>query len=399
MLLHLIDAAGSQTCPTTLALLRQAAAVPGFAHQVLLLGSDRFERDARLAQLTAFTRVGVPFGHALYGFAAAATRIHRQRNITLIHCWSFSSLALATLLRPMTPKVLSLTMPPDARQIRWLLRLLSRVAGRRLVITVPHEPMSRWLEARGVPRDQIAIVPPAIDPAMLDHPASSSADPSTACDERQATYRRTMRQAWGIDDDHTAVVALLSDPPTAADVRSGIFVVGLACESLVSWSGNARHYEHRLLVHPQATNRRQAQDVMDNFGTGWRIVQEGQLAWPWRVLPACDVAMVTGESWAGLSIAWAQAARIPVIAEASDTTRHLIRHDHDGLLGEAGKPKRLAYQLQRLLADQHLVQRLTDAAWQRITDATCRQQYQRDLSNLYADLLNTGEPMQQAIPS
>ena len=96
------------------------------------------------------------------------------------------------------------------------------------------------------------------------------------------TDRNRLRWGWGIHDD-TPVVALLSDPPTAADAWTAALIVGLV--------RSASGVPMRLLVHPQQQRRTRTQDHLDRGPDADLLIQDARLDHPETVLPGCDAAL------------------------------------------------------------------------------------------------------------
>lgn len=149
--------------------------------------------------------------------------------------------------------------------------------------------------------------------------------------------RDRLRRAWGIHDD-TPVVALLGDPPAAADAWTAALVL-----SLVRTASGRRV---RLLVHPLQHRRARAQDHLDRGPDADLFLQDARLAHPESVLAGCDALLFVNPRGGGGAARHAVAAGLPVAAP--DTPAHRA-----ALAGAAapvgfapgGQPKKLADRL------------------------------------------------------
>jgi glycosyltransferase involved in cell wall biosynthesis len=112
---------------------------------------------------------------------------------------------------------------------------------------------------------------------------------------------------------------------------------------------------------------------------------------PWEVLADLDVLVVPSR-WpenSPNSILEAQAARVPVVGSDLGGVAELVRHEEDGLLFRVDDPADLARQLQRLLDEPALVERLHERAPAvRTVDDEVDQ-----VANLYHELLTSQSPV------
>ena len=273
------------------------------------------------------TRLSVPGGRAVLGFPAVRRRL-REERFDAVCAWSLGAAALASLQFPKAQHTLRLTLPP-LRETRPLLRrLVARSAGRLTIHTISDALRDDVIDA-GVPESAVVTVPPMIDAGRFNH-----AD------------RAALRRDWFVDDA-TRVVALLGDPPAAGDSRHASLAIGLANESLGAALG--RETPIRLVMHPGQDRRASAWQMMIAYGVGHLVAQDARVAAPWQVLPACDAALLIGQSAASLSLRWALAAGIPVVAESVPGVEEAVADHPHVLLAEPGQPKRLAHRLHQTL--------------------------------------------------
>jgi hypothetical protein len=372
-ILHLIDAASRQACPTTLALIALSAGhrpadPPQRRQRVLLLGGARLDDDARSAGLEHAQRIGVPSGRALLG-AAALRRAIAGKTYDLIHCWSVGAALVAALLRPRTPRLVSFTQMPHADSLPWL-RRAAPLAGGRVGFTVIHDGLRRRLADCGVNVAGVRVVEPGIDPA----------------DPGPTPPPRDLRDQWRLADPDDRVLILLSDPPAAADARWANLGLGLVNESLTTVMG--RNTRLRLMMTPNQRRRAAGWRMMINYGVADLVGQDPRIAAPWMVLPACQATLFVGPTDPGLAMAWAMAAGRPIVAEDRPGATDWLTSDDNALLAEANQPKRLAHRLHQLLVDTPLADRLGRAAADTARERFDPSGYLARLRDAYAAMLS-----------
>lgn len=311
--LHLIDQAGRSSHPTTLALIA-ARNEPAW-----LLGNDSLRQAAVRAGLTAEARLSVPTGSAAWGYFALRRALAQVDPSREMHAWSLGVLAALLRMGRSSSLVMHLMTPLSATELRQLRRLDRST----LHLVVAGESLRDRLIAWGFTAERIDVQPPL--------PLSEAA-------AKLMGQRGAIRQAWGVGES-VPVVALLSDPPTAADAGPAMMGLHLAA--------SAADDKLRLLVHPSQFGRPRAQTLLDKFGHAERFLQDGRLAWPWEVLRGCDAALL-GAAPAPLSVRYALAAGLPIVAPDLACHREAMA---DAAMGQVhfaldAQPKRLADRLQ-----------------------------------------------------
>jgi glycosyltransferase involved in cell wall biosynthesis len=123
------------------------------------------------------------------------------------------------------------------------------------------------------------------------------------------------------------------------------------------------------------------------------VIADHDAACPWRTLPACDVALAMGDAGAGLSMLWAMAAGVPIIAEARYATSEIIEDRHSALLTRPGKTPAIAERLTQLLADRQLAWKIRDAARNEAYSYFSRQRYCQSLTTVYESFA-AGNPIE-----
>ena len=177
--------------------------------------------------------------------------------------------------------------------------------------------------------------------------------------------RALLRARWGADGT-TFVVALLGEPAARAD---GPFAVDTAVR--VALTSRAL----KIVCHHSAMLWRGLRRWLGRLEVENLVVADDEVAEPWRVVAGLDAALYAARpqrrpaarplfaareagpprwlAWAletlpggaGLDeeqqpgvapLVWAMAAGVPVIAQSTDDTRNLVRHDDNGLLFAGG---------------------------------------------------------------
>ncbi len=369
--LHLIDAASPQACPTTLALLGAAAGrMAGVAERVVLLGGAALRAAAVAAGVTDAGLVGVPMGRALAGWFTVRRRLAGMGVPDVVHCWSLGTLTLASLLWRDVPRLLTLVQAPTPRQLHWLRMLVEHGAGRSVVLAAS-ATLRRAALQHGVPESAVHVLRPGID---LGRVAQANRD--------------ALRQSWGIDPrDRTAVVvATLADPPSAHDAMFSALAVGIAGEVYSPRRPDPAHRLH-VLVHPDMARRTNAERTLREIGDPARVVREPRLTTPWDVLPGCDVALTTGRGGGGLSLLWAMAANVPIVAEADYAVSEIVEANHSALLARPGEHKQIAHRITQLIDDPRLAWKLRDTARHECYSFFSKQRYTAGLKAVYEQMI------------
>ncbi|MBB6428696.1 hypothetical protein [Algisphaera agarilytica] len=311
--LHLIDQASPQAHPTALALIASRG------EPAVLLGNQQLQHAAEVSGLVDATCLRVPAGSATWGLPVLRQFLRGVEPGRELHVWSLSCLTalkrlgrtsctVMHMLTPLTPRQLQRMKRLDRSTLRWL---------------VPGELLREQLIAQGFTPERIGLQTlPTLEQAgaMLQHD------------------RASLRERWGVDDE-MPVVALLSDPPTAAQAPSmmtGLNLVSLAADRPL-----------RLLVHPEQHGRSRTQTLLDRYGEPDRFIQDTQIATPWAVLRGCDAVMLS-EQPAPLSVRYALAAGLPVVAPDLPLHREALAKAAEGQAHYAltAEPKRMADRLQ-----------------------------------------------------
>jgi len=349
--LHLVDAGSPVAHPAGLAMLRGAMRQsPQWGHQVVVLGGQRLARDATATGLEPAARAGVPQGRPSRGPAAVAAAL-RKPGVGLaeagtIHCWSIDSFATARLLFPNKPRLLTLLHRPSEAGLR-LLRWCARRSRVPALIATPSPTIAGRLLTAG------------IDPKSVTGLA-----PFEPVHHGQLQNRVELRRRWALDagiPEETTLVALVGEPPAAADAGHGLLVAGLARESLASrYTGDGARGDLMLLAYPTARRRARAEQHLGLLGRGHFIRQMPGLDRPWQVLPGCDLALILGEAPATLP--WAAASGTAIAAECQPLNREWLSHNHNAMLLAPGVAKQAAHALSRLVTEPGLADRLSGAA-------------------------------------
>ncbi len=276
--------------------------------------------------------------------AWASSSKDKAGGFDLIHCWSVGAFILSSLSWPTVPRVLTLTTPPSPAATRWL-RVLTQESGDRCVLLPISATLRHAVLSAGVNGERVHVLRPGLSLGLVE--------PRT---------RLALREQWGVTNERTKIVMLLSDPPQAGDTVAAIMAVGLAEES---FRDREQPLEFRVVVHPDQRHRRRAQALCRHLGRLTRVIQEPAAACPWTVLPGCDYALALGDSspgangnsagvgasgggdggGGGLSLLWAMAANVPIVGEATYAISEIVEDHHSALLAKPGQSKSLAHRI------------------------------------------------------
>ncbi|MEM6459531.1 MAG: hypothetical protein AAF710_09090 [Planctomycetota bacterium] len=308
---HVIDAAGPWANPVTL------AEIAGRGEPTLLVGDGGLTAAAAAAGLTRAARLPAAGGDARWAVANLRRFFRSAGPVRSLHAWSPTAAAALRWagLPSGARRTLHLTATPDACQLK-------RIGG-----------LARgWDVQTASPRTARRLRGVGVETAMIDAMPARGVRP--AADAHAGPARAALRARWGVDDD-TPVVAAWADPPAAADTMRAAMTVNLVAE--------AAGRELRLLVHPLQHARARTQDLLDRYGHPDRLIQDAGLAAPWSVLSGLDAVML-GDDPAPLSVRYALAAGVPVVAPDTPDHRHAVG-DAGVSYALTGEPKRLADRL------------------------------------------------------
>ena len=295
--LHLLDQASPQATPAALAWVVDHLEALGEDPRDMLrwCGGTPMQAAAASVGLDGATRLAAA-GSMMLALSALRRELRRRPDKTPLHCWSLSSLRAARLLRDLWPITLHLNVLPDDRVLNYLKRRGVSVATAGVVLR-------RRLIERGL--DPGRVTPKPLPPVETVR-------------RRVSLGRAAVRQRWGVADT-VPVVAVLSDPPAAQDAFRASMVVNLVAE--------ATGRDLRLLVHPHQHSRPRVQTLVEGYGRPHSLLQDPDLAAPWRVLPGCDAALLL-DAPAPLAARYATALDLPVVAyDRPDHRETLVEHD------------------------------------------------------------------------
>lgn len=370
--LHAIDQNSPQATGPTLALMATALNGQSEVQQhVLLVGTDRLRTLAERCGLKSAGHLTMIRGRPWTSALAVRRWWKQQGGFDLIHCWSLGVWILLGFITPQTPRILTLTCLPTARELR-LLRIWCRdrrfgLRG-RVGCLLTHVPCLQSLLALGLEAESVQSFPPAVDGVLLE-PARAS----------------LLRQRWGLAHPQAKVVAVVGDPPWQADVMLAALAVGLAEEAR-----DRQALPLYLLVHPHQKHRRRALRALAAFGKRDRLIEEPELETPWRVLSGCDLAMAPEPNACGLTLLWAMAAGLPLIAPPHGGFMDWIPQEQAVFLVRQTDPVSLARCVGQILDDPLQATQTAAAIRTHVTALASPQQYRRTLADLYSRLLETG---------
>lgn len=265
-------------------------------HTVALIGGADADRCANDAGLSADLRIAPPLGRAELAAPRLRELLRSVDEHDLIHAWSPSTLTLARLGRPRTPRCATLgAAPPEP------LWSLTRIASERAALSASRLmcasqfALDRW-------RDVVRVHRSDVDVSLLPYPLRvPTPDPAA---------REKLRDRWGVGADIMVVIAT-GEPLERLDARwhtfrAGVLAVG-GCPSAIVLPSRSDALERALRY-------------TERHFHAWRLIVDDA---PLRELaPGADIALWrAGPDRSGTEIAGAHglalcaSAGIPCVAE------------------------------------------------------------------------------------
>lgn len=293
-------------------------------------------------------------------------RRHLQNldRFDLVHCWSVGALSLAALFLRSIPRVVTLTVQPSERTVRWL-RLLVRESPGPTVLLPISSTIKRVIVTGGAEASSVHVLRPGIDMGMID-----------------PGRRDALRAAWKVRSPNAKVIAVLGDCASSTDTLTLSLVMSMICHS-----GSMAGMEPHLVLHPDQTNRERMQKAVSRIGLAKRVILEPRLTQPWEVLPGCDVALALGRGGPGLSLLWAMAGNVPIVGEAVSAVSEIVEDRHSALLAQPDDPRSLAQRILMILSDPQLAWKLRDTARHEAYSFFSRQRYCQSLGKVYGQVV------------
>jgi hypothetical protein len=332
--LHLIDADSTQACPAVFAAIGAAIeASDDDGGQLLVLGPRALRDEAAAAGVRRVTNLQTraPFGRAIFSFKRLHRWVRDHGPFDAAHCWSPGAFLVASLGQEFPDRQLSLVHTPDQR---WTKDLMGRSNRKKY-------PLAR-----------ISADNPVLARALTDAGLTCATEP-IACgldggEPMPAEDRAALRASWGVGSENERVVVLLSDHPRLTDAVVAAEVAVLGCATLTDDAGELRRVT--LLLHPTQPERRRAADFIHHQPVELSVAQDPRVTRPWDVLGACDAAMALGPDAGGLSLRYAAATGLPVIADADGPAGAPAAAFPNIRLARSAAIKDLAHQLHTALS-------------------------------------------------
>lgn len=394
--LHLIDPGSPGGGACTLQLLAEPVTRLNTVDQdVLLIGHERHEQLARECGVEPTGRLTAPHNEpALAGFAGSALKHYIRESeeargqYDIIHTWTARSTLLAAMAAPQRKRVATLSVGPVNSFVMQLLGAVLEYRPCPLLAT--SRSVRRDFIAMGLDDELIDVLPPAVHPEAVE-----------------LEDRAALRARWGVEKN-SFVIGLLAEPVNWCDAKSAVRILALAAES---------KRDVRLVLHPKASRRTDAQIWAEKIGLDDRIILEDDVAVPWKVVNGLDAALLLGDDTSTFDLRhagspfsllfgggralrpmpgvmpalWAMAAGVPVVAESSAAAHEFIEDGVTGLLVPQHDQNRAADRLVRLYDDRTIGGRIGAAARQQIHDRYHVSAYCVRLKDVYERILEGRE--------
>jgi hypothetical protein len=307
--IHLLEAADPVSCPSVMAWIADRG------ESAWLLGAGGLTAMAEAAGLHRTRCLPLPAGSATWGWVQLRRALRGLPPRVTLHAWSAGCAAATRRAGWRGQVLLHQLQAPGATGFH------ADTAAEPIVTHVPRT------EADPTHADTLAVAEPTL---------------AAAAARRVANDRPAIRRRWRLPDPAPPVVLLLSDPPAAADVGPSLMAINLLTEA----TGRGA----RLLVHPRQHGRTRAQRLLDRLNVGDRLLQDPAVACPWTLLHGCD-AVLLGEAPAPLSLPYALAAGLPIVAPDLPVHRGLLDGAEQVHWSPTAEPKKLADRLQHRALD------------------------------------------------
>jgi glycosyltransferase involved in cell wall biosynthesis len=362
-------------------------------HDVLIIGRGEHLALAGACGLDPLGGIPVPLSRTVLGREALLRIVSAYESALgpydLLHAWTLSAAVLAAHAVRRRRVLAGAVIGPAAVRGPAVTMAARRLERRGVRLLAGSSTVRREYEAAGFDPALLSVLPPAVDRRAV-----------------AVEDRARLRERWGADEN-TFVVGLQSDPVPWADGSAAVGAVARA-----ALTGR----DIKLVVHPDAFYGRNLHQWIVGVAMRDRIVVEGDAAEPWRISAGLDAALcMTGCSTAGngararprrrpartwpaadrvaalvglplrgatlhrpaagaarplpgvLPVLWAMAAAVPVIGEATDAVRELIKDGRTGLLVGRGDANAAAKRILQLSDDPGAATRI-GAAGQALVD-------------------------------
>jgi len=324
----------------------------GWEHRVSVgqllarLPADEVEQSVAVVDAQARLRLGLAarrcplfarrFNLDYLHAAGALRRFLDRRCIDLVHAWGVRAAAVAEYAtcadgRPVTVTLFDPTVrAADARFLRNV-----REPDRKPILC-PADTVRRNLVEQGIDTRRCVVIRPGVDFATINQ-------------VRESDVRRNI----GLTDDCTLIVT--PEPVTRTGGHFAAF-----------WMTAIRSFLDpgvRVALPGASREQRRLVRLARQLNLAPLVICPGSDVRFEELIAMADVAVVvpTREISSG-SLAWAMAARVPILGTAVRSVAEMISHDTNGLLFKPLPAKRLAARLAHALADRRPLERLAEAA-------------------------------------
>src|SRR5699024_8947080 len=134
----------------------------------------------------------------------------------------------------------------------------------------------------------------------------------------------------------------------------------------------------------------ESRQMLKRLGKEQLLIQSGDLACPWQLLPACDAAVYFGSAGGSLACYWAMFLGVPVAASvkpvAEGRNDDLLIDQKTCLVSSQNNQRLLSYSISRLLDDCGLSKKLSAAASSAANKRFDLKTYRANLNDIYNQL-------------
>ena len=283
----------------------------------------------------------------------------RKLRCDLLHAWGVSPAVTARLAGAANGSLLLTLSHPllDRGEDKWL---STARHDANMPVVCPSGSVRRTLIESGHPPDGTCVIRHAVDFARIN--ASSR-------DEQRARLKLTPDQP----------VLITCPPPSRAGGQYfAVWSVALIEQILP---------DVRIIVPGESKERRRLQRFVRGFAKPHLVIFADPDCDFVDLLAASDVCIAPAiDSVSTVPLAWAMAAKVPIVGSAIPAIAELLAHNHNALLCLPRRADLLAARILTVLRDRDLAWKLTDAARGQAFEVFRRshmiEQYQRVYQNL-----------------
>jgi len=304
----------------------------GLRIEVLGLSSDALHAaGGRLGVQGAL--MPIRFGSARMTAVLGRLRL-RARDVRCVVAWSDTAAAVASAALPERPVWLCVSRLEGCRRI---VRLARRYRLGRLKVFCASSAIRQMLVVEGWPQERCEVLLPAVDVERARHLRRRAAE---------------ARSRLGLSDPDGPVLTTLPPVKRGGGHYEVLWAAGILQQV---------HRRLRVVLPGRSGEAERLARFAASFGQRQIVVPAAGPDGFMDALAACDVVVAGSRDVDAVSLAWAMAAGVPVVAVRGPVVEEFVGEE-GGLLLDSAQPMTLAQGVWRLLEDEALRRNLAEAA-------------------------------------